>query len=121
MTDAIVCLGMYPLHPLGTVATEHVACRDFRVTFTEGTCANGTAATGADCPAPLMEQCSSCKPGGGLSFLHGVLGHVGFVWLYIDIFTWKENPIIRCYPDVYGELRIWICWGIVEVTGTTAA
>lgn len=24
----------------------------------------------------------------------------------------KENSIIRCYPDVYGEVRIWICWGV---------
>lgn len=89
------------------------------MSFTEGTCANGTAATGADCPAPLMEQCSSCKPGGVLSFLHGL--RTCWVCLAtVYILTWEENPINRCYPDVYREVRIWICWGSVEVTGTKA-
>ena len=35
--------------------------------WTPGTCGNGTAATGPDCPAPSLEQCSSCNPGNGLS------------------------------------------------------
>ena len=57
------------------------------MSFAEGTCANGTAATGADCPAPLMEQCSSCKPGGGLSFLHGLRT----CWVCLAIYSYLER------------------------------